>query len=312
MNPTMTIQNPSPPVVAVFHSQLYLDHTLQTACFSGDAQTALAVLSAGASIDPKNHPLMLAVQGDHPHVIRALCKTFSERMDLNRRDIRDNATVLHKAISSKRTECVKALIEHGAPLDAVDSSGNTGLHLAAETEQADVLTMLIEAGAVTDIRSKSGRTPLHATVLWGSHACVMAWSRLHVPLDDLDNERNTALMVALKMGRGVMALRLIACGANTDGIDVVRYPDYVQLPALHAAARIGWIERVLELLELDVNGAQVALEHRGKTAVDVALDAGKEDVVALFQAVEARRAMDALLPQAMSRKGAPGQPEPRC
>lgn len=71
-------------------------------------------------------------------------------------------TPLHMAAFFGNEAVVKALIEHGADVDAVDFKGWTPLHWAAAYGQRKGVELLLAAGADVNARTTVGRTPLHA------------------------------------------------------------------------------------------------------------------------------------------------------
>jgi ankyrin repeat protein len=59
------------------------------------------------------------------------------------------------------------LLDHGADINAVDSSGNTVLHAAFEKlcrENYDYIKMLLDHGADINAVNNSGKTVLHAAL----------------------------------------------------------------------------------------------------------------------------------------------------
>jgi len=57
-------------------------------------------------------------------------------------------------------EFMKASLEFGAQINAVDDKGNTALHGAAQRGSIAVIDFLIDHGASLDARNGQGRTPL--------------------------------------------------------------------------------------------------------------------------------------------------------
>ncbi len=76
-------------------------------------------------------------------------------------------TPLHYAASRGRAEVAGFLIEHGADLDARNSTGLTPLHGAAWWNRTNVAEILLEAGADIEARDHFGDTPLHTAATQG-------------------------------------------------------------------------------------------------------------------------------------------------
>ena len=55
---------------------------------------------------------------------------------------------------------LKLFLEHGAPLDLVDSDGETALHLAVRLDDPELVRRLLEKGADASVKSKQEQTPL--------------------------------------------------------------------------------------------------------------------------------------------------------
>jgi len=55
-------------------------------------------------------------------------------------------TPLHTAVSSGMTQCMQILLDHGADVFAVDSSGATAMHIAGVQSRRNILTILNSTG----------------------------------------------------------------------------------------------------------------------------------------------------------------------
>ena len=63
------------------------------------------------------------------------------------------------ADEARTLEAVKAAIELGAPIDTVNTDGNTALHMATARRQQSVIIYLLEKGANPEAKNKRGQTP---------------------------------------------------------------------------------------------------------------------------------------------------------
>ena len=77
-------------------------------------------------------------------------------------------------LDNGKLDCVKALIEAGADLNAKENDGWTALHLAACNGKLDCVKALIEAGADLNAKDNDGWTALHLAARYGKLDCVKA------------------------------------------------------------------------------------------------------------------------------------------
>ncbi len=99
-----------------------------------------------------------------PDTYVALVRLFGGSSGVNVR-LSDGRTPLHAVVNSPAR--VKALIQAGADVNAVDSSGSTPLHIVSNPESA---LMLTRAGANLSATDNDGLMPLHRAL--GKPACV--------------------------------------------------------------------------------------------------------------------------------------------
>ena len=70
-------------------------------------------------------------------------------------------TPLYCAADRGNTECVTALLQHGADINSRDWKGETPLHKAAEHGHVDCFKKLVQSGADTTLRNKINKTALN-------------------------------------------------------------------------------------------------------------------------------------------------------
>jgi len=185
-----------------------------------------------------------------------------------------NGSPLEWAVIRNRTDAVTWLIAHGADVnrkaDFARNVGQTALHSAAFADNPELARILIEAGADPSIRDEAYEsTPLG----WALH---------------LDRPNAAAFFVEACWDRCDLD-DLIMAGASTETVGKRLDADPEQLAGwtgtgtpLRAAAVSGRVNVVRLLLE---RGADPDGRSRdGKTARDLALDAGHDDIVAALEA----------------------------
>lgn len=67
---------------------------------------------------------------------------------------------LHSAVAHQHLAIAKALLAHGADVNAIQADNFTPLHEAAQNGQADMLHLLLTHGAHVNVRKADGETPL--------------------------------------------------------------------------------------------------------------------------------------------------------
>lgn len=82
-------------------------------------------------------------------------------------------TALLRAAMNGHVECVKALIEHSANIDAEHpETGDTSLILAAQNGKLDCVQLLLYHGASAAHKNNKGETAIHVASYWGHKPCV--------------------------------------------------------------------------------------------------------------------------------------------
>lgn len=72
----------------------------------------------------------------------------------------EGRSALHYAVAYNRLDAVKALLDNGAQVGAIDSKGNTALHYASGYARKDCIDALIAAGADVGVANEGGQKPV--------------------------------------------------------------------------------------------------------------------------------------------------------
>ncbi|KAJ3025255.1 UNVERIFIED_CONTAM: hypothetical protein HDU68_007325 [Siphonaria sp. JEL0065] len=147
-----------------------------------------------------------------------------------------------------RVENVKILIETMGGSNAVDStflsSGYTALHFAAGLGHLEVVRALVEAGATIDAIDKNGKlTPLLHACRTGQLEIVNFLIEKGANIFAADNMGKSALIYAIKNGYFELVVRLLEEGADAAACDTS------DNSPLHYACAFGWKDIAKALLE---------------------------------------------------------------
>ncbi|MFF0478825.1 ankyrin repeat domain-containing protein [Streptomyces sp. NPDC004284] len=93
---------------------------------------------------------------------------------------------------------LEEFVEHGLPVDAADTAGNTLLMLAAYHGHADTVRALLRLGADPDLCNHRDQTPIAGALFKGADEAVAV---LYAAGADLDRGTPTARAAAALFGR---------------------------------------------------------------------------------------------------------------
>ncbi len=136
---------------------------LFAAIFGKRLKQTEALLAAGARLESAKpnqyspNALFPTVYGKDVDFVKLVLK-YKPALDAHRSA--DGATALHAAVIDGVTNIVAALLEAGAPVDALDANGYTPLHHACERGMVGVAALLLKAGADPNRFTGAGWLPL--------------------------------------------------------------------------------------------------------------------------------------------------------
>ena len=193
------------------------DTPLHDAAVHGTSQMVQLLLLKGAEKDALNNheqtPLYLAVSCDKVAVALAL---LAAGADITLRYPAHKETILHVAGASghHHVDIMRAVIESGADVNAVDTKKRTPLHRATRyNNRAGAIDVLVEAGADIEARDRDGCTPLHyATdqVCLGTSLALLKHGA-HVNNQQNVNSQTPLHLAAARAGNEVAAAELVDC-----------------------------------------------------------------------------------------------------
>jgi ankyrin repeat protein len=213
-----------------------------------------------------NTPLHYAISGNNyeinvPHLI-------GKGADPNIAD-KNGITALHFAASNAKTiEIINLILENKqVDINHINKVGDTALHHAIMAKHIETARFLLEKGADPARRNNKGLTPFHMAAILLKDTDVlglMLGNEKKIEIDERDNNRQTALHMAIKWSNETSARFLLSNGANPN------VADQNGATPLHVAAYYSKDVDIVELLlnhqDVDVN----RLDNDGQSALDIA------------------------------------------
>lgn len=114
------------------------------------------------------------------------------------------------------TMAVKAALDSGADVNAVDRGGGTALHQAAAKRHVPVVKLLLAAGADAKIADSAGRTALHFAARYLQPEIAQLLLDAGADVDAVDEEGNTPLLDAIFAVRDDPATIRVLLAAGAD------------------------------------------------------------------------------------------------
>jgi cytochrome c len=118
---------------------------LYLAVFMGRVEAARLLIERGADVNARTalgSPLMAAIGKDKIDLLKLLLAGGADP------DSGGGQPALHTAVNIGCLDCVQALVEAGADVNARAEDGKTPLHMAARSEQAEIAGYLVSRGVV--------------------------------------------------------------------------------------------------------------------------------------------------------------------
>ncbi|CAB1117378.1 unnamed protein product [Ectocarpus sp. CCAP 1310/34] len=170
---------------------------LHIAAEVGDADMVQLLLLKGATTDVIDNQEMT------PLIVAACCNQVAAALallaagaDITLRSTQFKCPATHAAALEGHVEILRAIIEHGADVDAVDAQQRTALHAASCFNKTEAVDVLVEAGAHIEARDKDGCPPLHYAFGNLSHEALLCLLKHGANVNAQSNSLLTPLMKA--------------------------------------------------------------------------------------------------------------------
>lgn len=191
-----------------------------------DQQEELKVENIEKSNDqsaPEPNPVTAAPISSEPK--KPVRSSKDEMRDRVNQQDEKGETALTKLMNEQNKEVfhtkLKKLLDWGADINAVNSSGLTPLSLAVNFKNREFAEILIQERASLESVNKEGMTPLLSSCKSGDSETYQMLVKAGANLKAADNDGMTALMIASMMGHAAIVEDLITQKVDLDTQDVI-------------------------------------------------------------------------------------------
>lgn len=277
---------------------------LHRAALEGDVESIKAALKeVDADIEESSRdgetPLMFAASKGHCYAVKKLLASGANINAISTK----GWTVLMIAVRKQDVRTVKQLICNGADINSLSPDGWTALNEASYQGQKDIMRILLQGGADIESHSPHDWTPLMQACQKGDEAAVRLLHSAGSNMEATSAHDETAILLAAGGGHTNIVRMLLKYGCapepswakdqDNDSNEVsqeakarrTREPEdkvYIRgLTPLMFASQEGHVEIAQLLLERNVNSE--ARSPQGKTALEIARENGKIDVVLILE-----------------------------
>ncbi len=242
---------------------------LQAVCNGGE-EIVLLLLAAdmppdyGTTTDGRT-ALMVACEQGHLRLVRHLLQAGADL------EITDNEgrTALWYGCLAERPEILPLLLATNLNVNARQADGRTALAAMADMGATERVKALLQANADVNTEDASGRTPLHYACHTGQVELVRVLLRAKAKVNTQDKEGQTVLIGAVQAGAAAIVELLLKAKAKPALTDKAGWT------ALMVASRMGNVQ-IARMLLLTTSAGPFKKAHDGRSAYDIALEAGHE------------------------------------
>lgn len=171
------------------------------------------------TVEVKPNGIMLREAAVEGH-IRQLEIIIAAGVDINEPSPSCGGTALMAAISGRKTECVKFLLNNKADPNIKNNEGLNALYHAAKLNDVDCVEMLVKVGAdinVLTMKNSFAKTPLMVASFFGSNKVVKALVDLGADLNIISGDGKSATEIAEIMGNRT-AIHIIRTASSDNEI----------------------------------------------------------------------------------------------
>ena len=176
---------------------------LHMAASVSSKQCLKRLIIAGAPLEAKDSKgytaLSKATRSGQSRVVELLLQCGANTDNRGGRD--DCGPLLNMAAALGHNECVKLLLDAGAPLEAVNGAGRTALVRVSLKGHSEIIMLLLKAGAKVDAQTSSGCTSLMHAALYGHRDLIEILLAAGAKIGARGRSGHTALFYVMKKHR---------------------------------------------------------------------------------------------------------------
>ncbi|MBX3170542.1 MAG: ankyrin repeat domain-containing protein [Candidatus Eremiobacteraeota bacterium] len=225
-------------------------------------------------LDPEARTVYTATLGGDSYSIRQILQNHPEWV--NQKDA-SGWNLLQWSCFFGHERMVEAFLAQGASVDEITDEWPP-LHIACRWAHRRLIALLANKAQTQNQLTKQGWHPLHRCSQNGDSRLMELLTAKDLEIDPVNDRGDTPLLLACRLGHYLMAVGLVARGADVNKVNGMsgRSP-------LHEAAYVGH-RAIAECLIH--NGAKIdARDRAGLTPAELAAQAEKEAVVKLIQSL---------------------------
>lgn len=250
------------------------DEHLLHASVQGKIDEIQKAIMAGGNINVRdgsagNTALMWACFNGHIDAVKYL---ISKGAKINTISRDKNKTPLLMGVYSGRYDIVEYLIIKGAKINYPNKRKDTAIALAAYLGNQGMVATLLQYNPDLEIKnSELGFTALHISVMAGHEGISKKLIKAGADVDAIDNEGNSAFILASRSCHPDLLVLLANSGADPDLLNDQGFSSLMIAVSKNHLSCVNTILEMEPLLELK--------NQNGETALMVAAKLGSEDIV---------------------------------
>jgi len=176
-----------------------------------DSRALQMLIAAGASLSPKQGkpPLFIAAENENFSSLQLLLSLGADPEQSYR-----GKYLLHEAVSAKKLNLARTLLEGGANASVKNRYDTTPLATSIHQKEPAITLLLLRHGADVSIVDHQFNSLLHTAVIENKPLLLKALIKRKAPINHVNRKKESALFLAVKNSKIGMVKDLLKAGAN--------------------------------------------------------------------------------------------------